>query len=83
MRTTSERNRQARTVGDAARKVGGYGELLRLERERRVIERRGGRAGIVRRTDGRYDCTEIPVEPTPMPEPKPSLLYRITSYLRA
>ena len=82
MRTTSDLNRQARTMGDAARRVGGYGELLRIERERRVIERRGGVAGIERGADGRYRCIEAVRKPTSEPVRPPSLLACMIGFLK-
>lgn len=43
-------------VSAAAREVGGYGELIRLERERRAIVLKGLASHVVRDEDGRYSC---------------------------
>lgn len=77
----SDRNRRDRTVGDAARRVGGYGELLRIEQERRVIERRGDKAAVTKDHDGRYRCVEVPREAAPESLRAPSLLSRILGFL--
>lgn len=75
MRTSSDRNRRDRTVG-------GYGELLRIEQERRIVERRGGKAAITKGPDGRYRCVEVLRVTTPEPVRAPSLLSRLTAFLR-
>lgn len=77
----SDRNRRDRTVGDAARKVGGYGELLRIEQERRAIEERGGKAAITKGPDGRYRCVEVVRRAAPEPVRAPSLLSRILGFV--
>lgn len=67
-------------VGEAARKVGGYDELIRLERERRAILRKGGVAQVVRDAEGRYTCRSAPL--TAAPAPPPSFLDKVFRCLR-
>jgi hypothetical protein len=72
---------EAAPVGEAARLVGGYGELLRLERERRAIGRLGLDSEVVRDADGRYACRAAPVAPPPAAEGPPAPFARTRAFM--
>lgn len=68
-------------VGEAARLVGGYDELIRLERQRRAIVRNGQVSQVVREADGRYACRPAPL--TIATAPSPSFLARLIRRFRS